>query len=113
MSGLPKDVQEAIDELQKHYSDFEPNIRGANGFLYFARNRISDARVAIKFYTGEAGECREGKPGTVSTFTRFRESLARLHGGNRDGKSGRERVNKSRNIRVQSCGVHLMLRACL
>jgi hypothetical protein len=49
-------------ELQAHYGDFEQIDRGANGYLIFAKNKITGASVAIKFYAGEQGESRHDEP---------------------------------------------------
>lgn len=38
------------------------NNRGANGYLYLARNKISEKEVAIKFYSGEPGDHRHDEP---------------------------------------------------
>jgi eukaryotic-like serine/threonine-protein kinase len=62
MDGLPNAVGGALSELAAHYDDFEQNERGANGFLFFAKNRITGARVAIKFYAGEEGDARHDEP---------------------------------------------------
>jgi serine/threonine protein kinase len=42
--------------------DFEQNERGANGYLFFAKNKITNTSVAIKFYAGEQGEARRDEP---------------------------------------------------
>lgn len=62
MCALPEAVENALSELSDHYEDFERNERGANGYLYFAKNKITNASVAIKFYAGEQGEARHDEP---------------------------------------------------
>lgn len=55
MSDLPNDVDAELCRLQEHYDTFEVNNRGANGYLFFAVNRITQQDVAIKFYCSEPG----------------------------------------------------------
>lgn len=55
-----------MKELDAHYSDFESVERGGNGYLWFAWNRISQAKVAIKFYAGESGAGRHDEPKLLS-----------------------------------------------
>lgn len=62
MCALPQAVETAISELANHYKDFEQNERGANGYLFFAKNKITETDVAIKFYAGERGEARHDEP---------------------------------------------------
>lgn len=62
MCDLPSSIQAALAELSNHYVDFEQNERGANGYLFFAKNKITNARVAIKFYSGEQGDARHDEP---------------------------------------------------
>lgn len=62
MSALPAAIEAALLELSDHYVDFQQNERGANGYLFFAKNRITGASVAIKFYAGEQGEARHDEP---------------------------------------------------
>ena len=62
MCALPGAVKNALSELDAHYGDFEQNERGANGYLFFAKNKITNASVAIKFYAGEQGEARHDEP---------------------------------------------------
>lgn len=62
MCDLPKEVKEGLDELQEHYTDFRENKRGANGYLFFAVNKISCQEVAIKFYCGEEGGHQHDEP---------------------------------------------------
>jgi serine/threonine protein kinase len=51
----PAEVTEELGRLNEHYDAFEENDRGANGYLFFARNRITQQDVAIKFYSGQPG----------------------------------------------------------
>jgi serine/threonine protein kinase len=62
MCGLPEAIGGALSELAAHYDDFKQNDRGANGYLFFAKNKITGAGVAIKFYAGEPGEARHDEP---------------------------------------------------
>lgn len=62
MSDLPNAIETVLSELSNHYVDFEQNERGANGYLFFAKNKITNASVAIKFYAGEQGEARHDEP---------------------------------------------------
>lgn len=62
----PQEIQTCLKELEAHYSDFESVERGGNGYLWFARNRISQAEVAIKFYAGESGARRHDEPKLLS-----------------------------------------------
>lgn len=58
----PDEIAAAVKEMEKDYTDLEEVKRGASGYLFFARNRISNARVAIKFYTGLPGDDRHDEP---------------------------------------------------
>ncbi len=69
MSNLPEVVNTALSELAVHYEDFEPNERGANGYMFFAKNKITNASVAIKFYAGEQGEARHDEPRQLCLIT--------------------------------------------
>lgn len=62
MCALPEVVKNSLLDLETHYKDFEQNERGANGYLFFAKNKITNASVAIKFYAGEQGEARHDEP---------------------------------------------------
>jgi serine/threonine protein kinase len=62
MGALPNPIDTALSELAAHYGDFEQNDRGANGYLFFAKNKVTGAGVAIKFYAGEQGEARHDEP---------------------------------------------------
>lgn len=65
MCTLPIAVEAALSELASHYEEFEQNVRGANGYLFFAKNKITNASVAIKFYAGDQGEARHEEPQTL------------------------------------------------
>jgi hypothetical protein len=69
MFSIPPEITATIKELEEHYTGFSSNDRGANGFLWFARNRISRAEVAIKFYAGEPGDCRHNEPRQLSAIS--------------------------------------------
>lgn len=64
----PAEVQATLEQLSAHYVNFEPNFRGANGYLYFARNRITGADIAIKFYAGAPGDARHDEPRQLSAI---------------------------------------------
>lgn len=66
---LPNEVGIALTELTDHYQDFETIDRGANGYLYFAKNKVSKMDVAIKFYAGDPGENRHDEPRQLSALT--------------------------------------------
>jgi len=66
---LPVEVVSTLTDLEGHYQDFEAMDRGANGYLYFAQNRVSNMHVAIKFYAGEPGENRHDEPRLLSALT--------------------------------------------
>jgi hypothetical protein len=72
---LPQEILECLQELEAHYSDFEMNERGGNGYLWFAKNRISQAEVAIKFYAGESGDRRHDEPKLLSQIQSPKYSL--------------------------------------
>jgi eukaryotic-like serine/threonine-protein kinase len=63
---LPDEVQQCLTELGVHYSDFQKVTRGASGYLWFAKNRLTQAEVAIKFYAGESGALRHDEPRLLS-----------------------------------------------
>lgn len=69
VENLPNEVLIALTELEDHYQNFEMVPKGANGYLYFAKNKISDMDVAIKFYAGEPGENRHNEPRQLSALT--------------------------------------------
>lgn len=60
--SVPSEIVACLKDLETHYSDFQENGRGANGYLWFAKNRISHTEVAIKFYAGEPGARRHDEP---------------------------------------------------
>lgn len=62
MDDLPADLRAALKELSQHYEDFEQNDRGANGYLFFAINKVTKTQIAIKFYAGEQGDARHDEP---------------------------------------------------
>lgn len=62
MCAMPAAVDAALSELSNHYGEFEQNERGANGYMFFAKNKITNVSVAIKFYAGEQGDARHDEP---------------------------------------------------
>lgn len=69
MCDHPEEIRNAISALQEHYEDFEENNRGANGYLFFAKNRVSRQEVAIKFYCGEPGERQHDEPRQLAAIS--------------------------------------------
>lgn len=68
MDDLPEILLTTIEALSEHYDTFERNDRGANGYLLFARNKVTDAKIAIKFYAGAPGEARHDEPKQLSAI---------------------------------------------
>src|SRR5690606_23569311 len=68
MENLPEELQAAIAELQRDHDGFEFHPVGANGYLVFARNHISGAAVAVKFYYGAPGERRHDEPRLLASI---------------------------------------------
>jgi serine/threonine protein kinase len=68
MSDLPEVLRAELDALSNHYDSFERNDRGANGYLLFARNKVTGAQIAIKFYAGAPGETRHDEPKQLSAI---------------------------------------------
>lgn len=68
MENLPEELQKALAELERDHEAFEVHPGGANGYLVFARNRISAAQVAIKFYYGAPGERRHDEPRLLASI---------------------------------------------
>lgn len=68
MDDLPEVLNAAIEALAEHYDTFERNDRGANGYLFFARNKVTDVQIAIKFYAGAQGETRHDEPKQLSAI---------------------------------------------
>lgn len=65
---MPAEIVTCLRDLEVHYCDFHEIGRGANGYLWFATNRISRAEVAIKFYAGEPGDHRHNEPQLLSAI---------------------------------------------
>ena len=68
MDDLPEELRKALVELERDHEAFELHPGGANGYLVFARNRISHAAVAIKFYYGAPGERRHDEPRLLASI---------------------------------------------
>ncbi|MEQ8284882.1 protein kinase [Thalassospira sp.] len=60
--NLPEAIALSLNELAVHYADFGENHDGRNGHLFSARNKVSNAEVAIKYYYGEPGDARHDEP---------------------------------------------------
>lgn len=67
--NLPNEVADALTGLADHYQNFERINRGANGYLYFAKNKVSKMDVVIKVYAGDPGENRHDEPRQLSALT--------------------------------------------
>jgi eukaryotic-like serine/threonine-protein kinase len=68
MDDLPEILLASIESLSEHYDSFEQNRRGANGYLIFARNKVTGVQIAIKFYAGAVGETRHDEPKQLSAI---------------------------------------------
>jgi serine/threonine protein kinase len=60
--SFPASVQNALKELESHYQSFSENFGGANGYLFYAQNRVSLSWDAIKFYYIEPGDRSHAEP---------------------------------------------------
>jgi len=69
MCDYPEEIKDGLAALETDYRDFQENNRGANGFLFFAENRISGRSVAIKFYCGEPGERQHDEPRQLAAIS--------------------------------------------
>ncbi|MER9894078.1 protein kinase [Mesorhizobium sp. M0119] len=68
MEDLPEELQAALRDLERDYEGFDFHPVGNNGYLVFARNRISGIAVAIKFYYGAPGERRHDEPKLLASI---------------------------------------------
>jgi eukaryotic-like serine/threonine-protein kinase len=68
VDDLPKELHAALSELELHYRDLESHPGGANGYVIFAKNRISNAEVAVKFYYGAPGDRRHDEPKLLASI---------------------------------------------
>jgi len=62
MNSLPPEIAAELARLENDYFIEEEVVRGSNGVLFFARNRLINRAVAIKFYQGEPGEHQHDEP---------------------------------------------------
>lgn len=69
MGDYPQEVETQLAELREHYESFEENSRGANGYLFFARNQVSGQEVAIKFYCGAPDETQHDEPRQLAAIS--------------------------------------------
>ena len=69
MCDLPQEVQESLKGLEEHYESFQEVNKGANGYLFLAKNKISEQEVAIKFYAGEEGLHQHDEPKQLAAIT--------------------------------------------
>lgn len=61
--SLPPVIEAALAALNSgDYESIEEHHGGANGYLFFATNKVSKTDVAIKFYYGEPGDRRHDEP---------------------------------------------------
>jgi serine/threonine protein kinase len=65
---LPNEIKSVIELLSGDYEGFEYYPLGANGYLIFAKNIITQAEVAIKFYFGELGDRRHDEPRLLASI---------------------------------------------
>ena len=68
MQEFPKAIIMGLDELQEHYECFEEIKLGANGYLFFAQNKISQKEVAIKFYYVGTGDRQHDEPRNLAAI---------------------------------------------
>lgn len=59
---VPDAVRDELSRLNKHYELGDELDRGANGYVYFARNRITGKEFALKFYPVEADGTQHFEP---------------------------------------------------
>ncbi|TPM03170.1 hypothetical protein FJ960_15225 [Mesorhizobium sp. B2-3-11] len=62
----PDEIAATLEQLQAHYRDIEAHPEGANGYVFFGINRVTDVPVAIKFYFGAPGERRHDEPNLLA-----------------------------------------------
>jgi serine/threonine protein kinase len=68
MVEYPEEIEIQLAELREHYELIEQDGRGANGYLFFAKNKISGQEVAIKFYCGAPDETQHDEPRQLATI---------------------------------------------
>jgi serine/threonine protein kinase len=68
MDSLPAEISNALIALESDYESISPHPIGANGYLFFAKNRISGKDVAFKFYYGAPGERRHDEPKLLASI---------------------------------------------
>lgn len=59
---LPTEVQEELARLDVHYDIGDELDKGANGYVFFAKNRITGREVALKFYPIEPDGTQHREP---------------------------------------------------
>lgn len=64
---FPAAINGTLDELSQHYDEITHHEGGANGYLFFAKNKVSSAEVAIKFYYGPPGDERHNEPQALAS----------------------------------------------
>jgi len=69
MNDLPVAVANELNDLAQHYTDFVRLEKGQNGYVVLARNKISHADVAIKFYANELGQDQHNEPRLLSKIS--------------------------------------------
>ena len=48
--ALPDEIAQVLKLLEAKYDFQKASEKGRNGYLFIARNRVLDRKVAIKFY---------------------------------------------------------------
>jgi eukaryotic-like serine/threonine-protein kinase len=73
--ALPEKIRPIVAELSKKYEFEKINLKGANGYVIIAVNRLIERRVAIKFYYW--GDGAHPEPRTLSTLAS--DNILRVH----------------------------------
>ena len=63
---LPKPIKECLLRLAQNIELEKESTKGANGYLFFGRNRVSGLKVAIKFYYWGGDKSLHVEPQTLS-----------------------------------------------
>lgn len=65
-NALPKSIRECLLRLAQNIELERESNKGANGYLFFGRNRVSGVRVAVKFYYWGGDKLLHIEPQTLS-----------------------------------------------
>jgi serine/threonine protein kinase len=66
---LPYEIEQVIQELKTDFKDIKNCEIGGNGYLFFARNKVTQKEVAIKFYYSEEGERSHEEPRQLASIS--------------------------------------------